>query len=130
MEVGKSHFFNGGNVFVHHKDEHNAWVSPLYQLDNIDHQTIQDISTKTQQNPFEGQTTHNVKQIQRVAWELPKKSKITVHKITTLPKTTHDNDNWEYTENDTLRHTLQTLGFNAIKQTESKHENIAVFSPH
>lgn len=123
--VGKSLSIDGGNVYVHHKDENSLWVSDAWKHSNIPKEQI-DAIDKHVKDTLPDKYETKVTEHQAASYLLPKKKDFSLHKISTLPKVTHDNDNWEYTENDHLKDAFKKAGFNAIKQTERKHTNTAV----
>ena len=123
--VGKIMPLDGGRIFVHHKTPTKLYFSDSYQMDSLKPEHIAELKAEAQKEPEE-----TVKKEFKFArhesrpWDLLRK-KVSINHITWVPAKAKG-DNWEYTENDELHGAMKKLGFNAIKQTERKNENVAV----
>lgn len=126
MQVGKTVRHNGEDIYIHHKTPTHIYYTPAYQmgrgLSPEQHKEVSDMA----KNEETGSKEFRVVPYPSRPWDF-KRAKVDVNKDTWVPKK-EQGDNWEYTENDELHGILRNLGYNAIKQTERKHENTAVLN--
>ncbi len=124
-QVGKIIPFNGGQIYVHHKTPTHLYYSEAYQMNNLSQEQREDLKSEAQKEP----TEYIHKELRVVPypsqpWNF-KRSRVSIYHTTYVPAK-EKGDNWEYTENDEVHNALRNMGYNAIKQTERKNENVAV----
>lgn len=119
----------GGEYTYTIKPQKKLYYSESYQIDGLHPEHLSELKAEAQKEP-EGTISKEFKFARHESrpWDLVRK-KTTIHNITWVPAK-EKGDNWEYTENDEVRNNLNKLGYNAIKQTERKNENVAVFGSH
>lgn len=125
-EVGTTIGIDGGREYVHHKTPTHLYTSAAYQMDSLQKEHFDDLKSEAQKEPTSiVRKEYKFTPYPERPWQI-KRSKVAIGHYTYLPGK-ETGDNWEYTENDHVKAAAQKLGFNAIKQTESNHANVAVF---
>jgi hypothetical protein len=125
-EIGKTMTLDGGQIYVHHKTPTKLYYSPSYQMGILDEHKEQ-LKSAAQQEPEKSETYEfKFKHLGANPWDMPKKQKVNLYHTTYIPGK-EKGSNWEYTENDQFKNAAMKAGFTAVKQTENKNENIAVF---
>jgi len=128
-EPGKMMTLDGGNIYVHHKTPTHLYYSEAYQINGLKPEHFDELKQDAQKEPVESiKKEFKYKPSEERYWEI-KRQKVNINNTTYLPAKERG-DNWEYTENDEFMNAVKTTGFNAVKQTERNHENIAVFDNH
>lgn len=123
--VGKMMELDGGQIYVHHKTPTHIYYSEAYQIHDLHPEHFAELKSEAQQEP-EKKVSKEFKfaRHESRSWDLVRK-KVNINNTTWVPAKERG-DNWEYTENDEVHGAMKKLGFNAIKQTERKNENVAV----
>ena len=124
-EVGRMMPYEGGQIYVHHKTPTKLYYSEAYQMDMLNQDQKEELKTEAQKEP-ETSTSKSFRVVPYAPhpWNF-KNRKVNIYHTTWVPAKEKGN-NWEYTENDEVHDAMKKAGFNAIKQTEGKSNNIAV----
>ena len=116
---------DGGQIYIHHKTPTHIYYSAAYQIGNLSHEHREELKSESQKEPTEViHKEFRVTPYPSQPWNF-KRNNVSIYNTTYLPAK-EKGDNWEYTENDDVHNALRNMGYNAIKQTERKNENVAV----
>lgn len=126
-EVGKYMGLDGGTILVHHKTPTKLYYSEAYQIPgDLPHDKMEEVRAAARQEP---EKPHSMKFTYQPFKEQPwviRQKEMKIYNTTWVPGK-QKGDNWEMTENDQFKEAAKKAGFNAVKQTERRKENVAVF---
>ena len=126
-EVGKYMGLDGGTILVHHKTPTKLYYSEAYQIPgDLPHDKMEEVRAAARQEP---EKPHSMKFTYQPFKEQPwviRQKEMKIYNTTWVPGK-QKGDNWEMTENDQFKEAATKAGFNAVKQTERRKENVAVF---
>lgn len=126
-EVGKHMGLDGGTILVHHKTPTKLYYSEAYQIPgDLPHDKMEEVRAAARQEP---EKPHSMKFTYQPFKEQPwviRQKEMKIYNTTWVPGK-QKGDNWEMTENDQFKEAAKKAGFNAVKQTERRKENVAVF---
>lgn len=124
-EAGKTITVNGSNLYVLHKTPTHLFFTQPGMMSDLTQDHKDELRKIAQTEPAD--TVNKTFKVRPTPWDI-KTVKVKVQSITHVPTTEKEKgDNWNYTENDEFKAAAAKAGFNAVKQTERGHQNIAVF---